>query len=77
MQYCGLDVKCPPGACVFVSGSLQKCLCEVKNETQVSAALAGAGPKLPESDLAIYFSYTFKYSLLGKRLHLPIITTKL
>jgi hypothetical protein len=35
----------------------------------------GLAQKLPESDLMVYFSYTFKHSkTLGESLHVTIIT---
>lgn len=59
---------------------LCKChLSELKNETQVSIALAGAGSKIPKSDSEVYFSCRFKHSKTfgSESLHVTAITTKL
>jgi hypothetical protein len=49
----------------------------VKNETQISTNFAGAGPKFPEPDLGVYFSYTFKHrKTLGEGFHVTVITMK-
>lgn len=56
----------------------RQCLLEVKTETWVSAIFTGTRSKLPESDLVIYSSYTFRHSkTLRKGCHVAINTTEL
>ena len=53
-------------------------LARVKNKTGDSVIFAGTGPKHPGSDLMTYSSSTFEHSkILGRDLHMTIITTKL